>query len=249
MPLSDIISESEAIITESEFRGLTLRLIGGIGVWHACPSAAEPPFKRGYKDIDVIGTGKELRAISDFFMERGYRANQRFNAQYGGRRLVFIDDANDRRVDVFLDRFEMAHKFDFRGRLLLCKPALPVSDLLMSKLQIVKMDENDVKDVLVIFLDHEIGTDPCRDIEIKYITAYTSSDWGIYRTFTDNLTRALQHLSTLSDYNDLKVTLDKKILAFASEMEKSPKTARWKIRSAIGTRKKWYEDVSDVLEQ
>ncbi|MGC8661610.1 MAG: hypothetical protein ACP5TZ_03800 [Nitrososphaeria archaeon] len=229
-------------------KGLTIRLIGGIGIWHVCPSASKLLFKREYDDIDVIGLRNELKAISEFFNGVGYKANQRFNAIYGNRRLIFINEDNGRRVDVFFNRFEMSHKFDFKDRLFLCKPTLPVSDLLMTKLQIANLNEKDIKDILVIFLDHEFGAEPCRNIEPKYINKYTCSDWGIYKTFTDNLTKVSHYLYELPADKELKEVVGGKILTFTHEIEKSPKSANWKIRNIIGTRKRWYDDVSDLPE-
>lgn len=167
---------------------------------------------------------------------------------YGNRRLIFIDLNNGRRVDVFFDQFEMSHRFDFRDRLFLCKPALPISDLLMTKLQIVNLNEKDIKDILLIFLDHEFGAEPCQNIEPKYINKYTSSDWGIYRTFTDNLTKASRYLDELPADKELKNVVNGKILTLINKIEKSPKSTKWKIRSVIGTRKRWYEDVSELPE-
>ncbi|MEM3262082.1 MAG: hypothetical protein QXW72_06875 [Conexivisphaerales archaeon] len=241
-----MIRESEKVISESEARGLTLRLIGGIGIWHTCYSARIPPFKRDYNDIDVIGRKSESKAISEFFTDLGYRANQRFNALYGDRRLIFTNSGKT--VDLFFDDFVMSHKFNFSARLSLCKPALSISDLLITKLQIVNINEKDIIDLFAIFLDHEFGNEPCINIQVKYINRYTSSEWGIYRTFEDNLTKALNFLPKLSIKENLNDILKEKILAFMGDIEKSPKTAKWKIRNMIGTRKKWYYEVSELQD-
>ena len=52
-------------------------------------------------------------------------------------------DANRRRLDVFLDRFEMCHQLDLRDRLGLEPPTLPLADLLLTKLQVVETTDKD----------------------------------------------------------------------------------------------------------
>ncbi len=204
------------------------------------------PFKREYNDIDVIIPRNEAKVFYEFFNEIGYRENKRFNSLYGDRRLIFINADNGIKLDVFFDRFEMSHKFDFKNRLNICSKTLPISDLLMTKLQIVNLNQKDISDILAIFLDHEFGNEPCQNIEDKYILKYTSNDWGIYRTFTVNLIKAMQYLPQLSIENDLKYKINGKILAFMREIEMGSKTIKWKIRSIIGERKRWYELVSDL---
>ncbi|MEM4150956.1 MAG: hypothetical protein QXO39_06955, partial [Conexivisphaerales archaeon] len=68
------------------------------------------------------------------------------------------------------------------------------------------------------------------------------------RTFDDNLTKALNFLPKLSIKENLNDILKEKILAFMGDIEKSPKTAKWKIRNMIGTRKKWYYEVSELQD-
>lgn len=194
----------------------------------------------------MIGLGHESGAIAGLLNELGYKPLERFNALYGYNRLIFKNEKSGIKIDIFLDKFEMSHKFDFRSRVHLCKPSLPISDLLMSKLQIVNINEKDIKDTLVIFLDHEFGNDPCNNVEIKYINKYTSTNWGIYKTFTDNLKKILKFTPQIIIYDYHKEILSKKILFFSEELENPHKSITWKMRSIIGARKKWYEDVSNL---
>jgi hypothetical protein len=242
----DTISEAKNIIETSEIKGITLRLIGGIGVFYTCPSASKVPFNRTYNDIDMIGLSHESRAITGILNELGYKSLMRFNALYGYNRLIFKNEKNGIKIDIFLDKFEMSHRFDFRSRIHLCKPSVPISDLLMSKLQVVNINEKDIKDALVIFLDHEFGNDPCNNVETEYINKYTSTNWGLYKTFTDNLKKILKFTSQIKIYDYNKEVLNKKILFFSDELENSHKSIIWKMRSIIGARKKWYEDVSNL---
>lgn len=47
-----------------------------------------------------------------------------------GERLVFLGRDGYLKIDAWLELFRMAHTFDFKGRLELDSPTLPLSDLL-----------------------------------------------------------------------------------------------------------------------
>jgi len=59
-------------------------------------------------------------------------------------------------VDVFLDKFRMEQSLDFRQRLRLDDVTIPITDLLLTKLQIVELNEKDLKDIVAILEDHEL---------------------------------------------------------------------------------------------
>ena len=196
--------------------------------------------------MDVIIPRNEVRVFNEFLNKIGYIENKRFNALYGDRRLIFMNAVTGIKIDVFFDRFEMSHKFDFKDRLGLCSKTLPISDLLMTKLQIVNINQKDIMDILVIFLDHGFGNDSCQNIEAKYIAKHASDDWGKYRTFTANLSKAMQYLPQIPIENKLKDIINGRISALMKEIDTEKKTIKWKIRSIIGERKRWYELVSDL---
>jgi len=52
---------------------------------------------------------------------------------------------NGEHIDIFLDKFRMDHTLDFRKRLKLDNLTIPVTDLLLTKLQIVRIAEKDLK--------------------------------------------------------------------------------------------------------
>ena len=245
MPLKDVREEAERVLKEADRRGVVLRLLGGMAIWYACPSAKEGPLSRAYGDIDLIGYSRQSREISALFRDLGYKPRERFNALYGYKRLIFNDFENMRRVDVFLDVFEMAHKFDFKQRIGLCDRHLPITDLLFTKLQIVKINEKDLKDIVALVLDHEFGKDPCKNIELDYLAKVTSTDWGVYKTFTININKTLEYLGNLGLRDDERARVEERLRAMLKEIEERPKSMSWKIRAVIGESKKWYEEVEE----
>jgi len=240
-PLESLGDEAERILREAEAKGVTLKLLGGMAVSMRCLSASKAPLARRYVDIDVIGKRKEVSKINQLFKDLGYKARERFNALHGSR-LIFNDIKNQRRIDVFLDVFQMCHKFDFRDRLGLEPKTISLSDLLATKLQIVEINQKDVKDIFALFLDHEVAGEETLDkLNADYISKLCAEDWGIYKTFTSNLSKLAGFASTTGlDEEQTKLVMAR-VEALAKSIEAAPKSMSWKMRAAVGERKRWYD--------
>jgi len=240
-PLESLGEEADRILSGAEARKVTLRLLGGVAVVTRCPSASKPPFSRRYVDIDLIGRRKETAKINQLFRDLGYKPRERFNALHGSR-LIFNDMKNVRRVDVFLDVFQMCHKFDFRDRLELEPKTITMSDLLTTKLQIVEINEKDIKDILVLLLDHEVSTEEIADkINAQYIAKLCADDWGIYRTLAMNLDRIPDFVGSLNLDDEQRARITERAKSIRESIESSPKSMGWKMRATVGERRRWYE--------
>jgi len=216
-------------------------LLGGVAVVTRCPSASKPPFSRRYVDIDMIGRRKETAKINQLFKDLGYKPRERFNA-ISGSRLIFNDMKNIRRVDIFLDVFQMCHKFDFRDRLRLESMTITMSDLLSTKLQIVEMNEKDIKDILVMLLDHDVVMEEVADkVNASYIGKLCADDWGIYKTFTMNLDRIPEFVRRLSLDDEQRARIAGRSESLRKSIEHAPKSIGWKMRAAVGDKRRWYE--------
>jgi len=206
-----------------------------------CPSASKPPLGRKRVDIDVVGHRKETSKINQLFKDLGYKPRERFNA-IQVTRLIFNDLGNGRRVDIFLDVFEMCHKFDFKKRIDIEKKTLPLSDLLMTKLQIVEINEKDMKDIIAMLLDHEVSAEEVQDkINGSYIARLCSEDWGLYKTFTINLGKIPDYATRVGIDEQGKIHATEQADRLRGLIEGIPKSMGWKMRAAVGERRKWYE--------
>lgn len=242
MSAEELIKEARVLIEEASKRGLTLRTFGGVAIIYHCPSAHAPPLLRKIADIDLFGLSKEASSIKKVFTELAYVPSEMFNALHGNKRLLFFESQNNVRRDVFLDFFEMCHRFDFRKRLALGSFSIPLADLLMTKLQVVEIEERDYKDLFAILLDHELGnSDDEETINKEYIADICSGDWGIYKTFTKNLQLTLSHLEKSNLEKGQREIVEEKIRRLLETMNAKPKSLKWKLRSLIGERMSWYE--------
>jgi hypothetical protein len=240
-PLVGLQDEARRLLQASSDKGVVLRLLGGVAIAMRCPSASREGLRRDYLDLDFVGHEKQSRAVGDFFIEMGYQPRPRFNAMMGGKRLIFNDLANERRVDIFLDVFEMCHKFDFGERVGLEPLTLPLADLLATKLQIVQINEKDLKDMTALFLDHDVGSGDGEMINGPYLTRLCSNDWGAYKTFTMNLAKLGASIDSYGLTSPEVDTTSARIGKLAYLIEKEPKSLAWKMRARVGEKKTWYE--------
>ena len=204
-----------------------------------CPSAKRPTLTRQYVDIDLVGLSKQSASIRHFFDQLGYTPRDRFNAMYGDRRLIFNDSEHQRRVDVFLDVFEMCHTLNLKDRLQLDGLTIPLADMLATKLQIVEVTQKDYKDMMAILLDNEIGNSDDRMINGGYLAKLCGGDWGIYKTMTMTLGR-LSNAVPEFQLGDDGVVVETRIKALLKMIEDEPKSLKWKMRAKIGERTPWY---------
>src|SRR6266852_4722279 len=235
---SNALEAATQIIDLAEKKGVRLRLLGGLAFKKLCPSASDPRYFRENKDIDLMGKREDSRKIVKIMETLGYRPRELFNKLNLGQRLIYYDIANKRRVDLFLDEFVMCHKFNFKVNILAGTYTLPITQLLMTKLQVVEKTEKEYKDLTVAFYDFDVTSGPdgiCGD----EIADLCSKDWGLYTTFRKSL-KALEAKAANLDGNE-QVRVTQRIQKLMAVMDSAPKTFSWRMRARIGERQRWYD--------
>jgi len=242
-PLPDLLQESRRILSAAGADGITLKLVGGVAIRFSCPSSTKDSLIRGYGDADLVGRASETKKIKDLFHRLGYAPRESFNAMQGGRRLIFNDMTNKRRVDIFQDYFEMCHKFDLRQRLTLRKKTLPLADLLETKLQIVQMNDKDHRDLIALLIDHALGEeDGGEEINASHVAGLCADDWGIYKTFTVSIRKVLGSLDNYALDKADRDAAEGRAMKLLEVMEAAPKSLKWRLRARVGERVAWYEN-------
>jgi hypothetical protein len=152
-------------------------------------------------------------------------------------------------VDVFYDKLEMCHTLDLRGRLELDKPTISLADLLLEKMQIVEINEKDIKDCIVLLRAHNVGSSDRENIDANYVAKLLSEDWGFYWTVTTNLKKIRE---LMPNYEALaeedRKDVNSKIENLLTRIEETPKSMGWKMRAKIGTKKRWYNEVDAITD-
>ena len=242
MPIENIYEETKRILSAAEQRGTVLRLLGGMAIRFHCESAESQPLTRKYVDVDLVGHAKQSKQIKALFTDLGYSPRTRFNAMHGDKRLVFNDLEHERRVDIFLDVFEMCHKFDFKDRLEIDPRTLPLADLVATKLQVVQTTEREYKDLLCLLLDHPVGTrDDPDTINGAYLAKLASDDWGIYMTFKQTAQSLISALPSCGLAPDKQQVIKDRTQQILDMIKEAPKSIRWKMRARVGEKVTWYE--------
>ncbi|HXR61629.1 MAG TPA: hypothetical protein VN732_09900 [Solirubrobacterales bacterium] len=243
-PLEDPVAEGGRIVDAAAARSLPLRALGGVAVGMRCPSGRRPPLAREYGDIDLATEAKARGQVIDFMESLGYAGDREFNMLHGHRRLYFYDERNRRQVDVFVNEAHLCHRIDFRPRLEADSRTLSLADLTVLKLQVVETNEKDYLDLCALFADHELTEDDS-GINVSYIASLTASDWGLWRTLTSVAERSEQFALDLPGFEPREV-VSERLHELRVQLDRSPKTRSWKLRSRIGERKRWYELPEEV---
>ena len=237
------IEEAVRICETAAGEGITVRLAGGLAIQYLTPEF--PPRGGDGQDLDLATLSSDRRSLTQFLTGRGYVADQTFNALYGHKQLYFQSAETGRSLDVLVDRLHMCHTVEFAGRLGRMPVTLDLTDLLLTKLQIVELNEKDAQDVLYLCSAYPVrdGDEP-GTIGLDRIRPIVGNDWGWWRTITLNLDRII---ALASDDRGKLIPAGgqhhpvEQLAALATAIDAAPKSLRWKARAKVGERVRWYE--------
>lgn len=242
--LPDPVAEGNRIAAAAAGRGFPLRLLGGVAVAVLCPSSRRPPLERAYGDIDFATTGASREGVLALMEELGYQGDREFNVLHGHRRLYFWDEQNQRQVDGFVNEANLCHRVELKSRIEVMPLTLSLADLTVLKLQVVETNEKDYLDLCAIFADHELTEDDV-GINWRYIAELTAADWGLWRTVGMVCERTQEFSLRLPDFQAAEQVANR-LQELRSKLDTVPKGRRWRMRSRVGDRKRWYEIPEEV---
>jgi hypothetical protein len=242
----DVVSEGERLLGAAKAGGIPLRLLGGVAIRLRALREPLPAFERPYEDLDFATTKRGRREAPAFFREQGYEPHTSFNALHGQERLLFFDTENDRQVDVFVGGFSMCHRIPLDDRLELDPISIPLAELLLTKLQVIELNEKDVRDTLWLLLDHPVGEGDGDMLNAGQVARLCADDWGLWRTITQNLTVCCGYAGTFELPQEARSLAEKRLDALLERIEAEPKSRAWRLRARIGDRKRWYDLPEEV---
>jgi hypothetical protein len=253
MPVEHLeyVDRAVELVEQARAQGLELRILGSLAYRLHCPQniALFEQMERDLTDVDLAARSDQRKDVREFMRERGYVIDQDVVVATEGKRYCFTEPSTAMAVDVFFDELYFCHPIPLRDRLALDYPTITPTDLLLEKMQIVEINPKDVKDALVLLLEHGLESDSKEGIDARYIARLLADDWGFYYTMTRNLEKLRHHIR---DYGALTESqgqvVDGRITDLEQEIEKEPKTKKWRLRARIGPRKRWYQEVADKSE-
>src|SRR5882757_7278518 len=245
-PLGDPVQEAQRLLAMARAEGLTVRLLGGVAV--AIRSASQLPaaLRRSYKDLDFVTVKSDAARFNSLLVGAGYEADERFNTIHGAQRLLHYDRANGKQLGTFVDAVAMCHQLDLRKRLPPDSDTLTPADLLLTKLQIVEVNDKDLSDAIALLLVHPIGQRGPGTVNLDELEPILRADWGWYTTITDNLAKVGARVHGVDLEPDARARVADRISELDAAIQAFPKTVKWTLRSKIGRRMPWYDLPEEV---
>jgi hypothetical protein len=246
VPEQDIPAEGTRLLEAAASRGVPLRLIGGVAVRLRAGDRYPAGLDREYADVDFVtaaGAGRDVEAL---MTEEGYEPYHEFNVINGSRRLLFFDHSHDRQADVFVGSFVMCHEIPVSRRLEVDEVSIPLAELLLTKLQIVELNEKDIRDALALIASHGLAEADGDTVNAGQVAELCASDWGLWRTITKNLDALRAHVGNYELDADERARIEERIAALLERIEQEPKSMSWRIRARVGERVRWYDLPEEV---
>jgi len=245
------LSEACSLIEGAQKQGIILRVMGPIALHLYFPQyvdlyhSMERLGERVFTDIDFASYGKCRGKIVPFFQSRGYEIEKRAAMISGNTRHIYFGGAVPM-VDVFYDQLAYNHPIDYKGRLEIHPQCVSLADLLLQKLQIVQINDKDLKDAMLLLLAAPLGDNDNDAINCKYVAKRMADDWGFYYTATTNLKKVKTASFDVAALDGKqRAVITEKADQILKRIEDEPKTGNWQRRAKVGTQKIWYNPVED----
>jgi hypothetical protein len=260
----DPLPEALGLARAAAVAGLGVKLLGGLAVRVICPDF--PPRLRAGQDMDFACLGKGRKDVAAFLERSGCQPDKRFNNLNGDRQMYF-NAPSGRPVDVMVNQLVMCHTLDFRPAFGELPFTVSAMDVLLSKLQIVELNEKDAWDIFQLLSGVPLavpgsppgaapgartpdgpGSGSGASLDPARFAKVVGADWGWWRTVTgslDQLPGLAAERPQLIPANAWYDPLDqaRQLREIADSV---PKGMKWKLRANVGDRVRWYELPEEV---
>lgn len=232
--------EALRIIEVTDENKIPIRLLGGMAIYICSPCAKAEPYLRVINDLDFVVPKKKAYALEKLLEKNGYQGDHEFNSIHGEYRLLFHSDLVE--LDIFVGEFAQCHRMKLEKYIPTTKTTIPLANLLLTKLQIIEINQKDIVDILALLHDHEVidEGDSNEIISMDEMNAILSDDWGWYTTCMDNLAKIQQFVQEFIISPDQNLLLQK-IVFIQSQAQCAKKSLKWTLRSKVGRKVQWYE--------
>ena len=241
------LAEGRRIVDAARAAGLVVRVMGPLALHYYFPGRVdlyarlERLGERYFTDIDVVAYGKSAGRLRGLMEALGYDCDLDTLMMTGKTRQIYYGGAVPM-IDVFFDKLDYCHEVDFQDRLEFDDYCISLSDVALQKLQIVEINDKDLKDLEFLLTVAEIGDDEARKVNRSYIAGRLAADWGFWYTATTNLGRVKDHVNGVNALDDAqKAQVRRRCDELLARLEAEPKTKDWHKRAKKGPAKIWYK--------
>jgi hypothetical protein len=233
-------------------RRVVMRLIGALAFRTHCPQFGyiQDALGRVFTDIDFASYRHFFKDIVPLLTALGYEEDKMVTRLFSDVRLLFHDPIYGRHIDIFFDNLDFSHVIPLKGRLEADNPTLPLAELFLEKMQIAQINEKDLIDTIMLLREHPIGMSDDQAINCQVVCELLANDWGFWRTVTGNLLIVEEFLERYPQLTgDDRQVVRERLHEMRAKIDATPKTNRWKLRSRVGERIKWYKDVEELAHR
>ena len=242
-----LLAEARRILSAANAAS-SLRLTGSVAVQLRCPLfGAIARRGRDIRDIDFAAYKREAKPVQQMLAGLGYREDREVAVVSEGNRAIFEHPDTGLHLDVFYDKLDFCHVISLAGRLELDRPTVPLAELALGKLQIVKINEKDLVDLMVLLLEHPWREGDEGGINLTRIARLCAEDWGMWRTTTINLEKLAGFSAAHPALDSVgRHRLKAQVESLNRRLETEAKPLSWRVRAKLGDRVKWYREVDEV---
>ncbi len=239
---TNICNTAKNVVDEAKNLDITSRLYGGCAVWLNNYEFKNLLSQKGrvLKDIDLFSYSTEKERLKNLLIKIGYEPAVQSPVSSFYMNVFY---KNDLKLEVVYDSLRYCHdieinKYDFRDQY-----TLNLSDLLLSKLQIVQLSETDIYDLWVLLFRLFKMEKQEQKKEIQSLISVLSINWEFYYTVKMNINKLMDKKSSeifIIKYAEMNYFLKN----LENEIEQCTKSLAWKLRSIVGTKLKWYKEIN-----
>jgi hypothetical protein len=241
----EIGDEARRVVARATERGEILRIAGGVAFQLRVAGRLTLP-RPPLGDIDLVAPAKRERRVVALLTELGYTGEKEFNARHGDRRLIFWDEARNRKLEVFVGRFVMCHELPIAARLEVEPETLALAELLLTKLQIIELNEKDLADMHSLIVTHDVGDSDDDQINAARIASLCGSDWGLHHTVSLTLSRLGEDPPSYTLTADQRALVQERVGKLQRAIDEQPKSMSWRMRARVGERVQWYIEPEEI---
>ena len=249
MEHQEFLDNAFQIVDQGQKQDAVLRLLGSVAFYIHCPAygSFQAKANRYFTDLDFAAYFKHYDAIQKIFEKLGFQEDREAAVVYTRQRLVLDNMKSSLHVDIFFDKLDFCHPIPWANRLEVDSPTIPLAELLLEKMQIVRLNEKDVIDTLMLVREHPINYGDSETINARRIADLCAHSWGLWRTITMNLRKISEFSEKYNwlDTEDREVIQDR-IKELLDIINNQPKSTAWKLRNQIGDRVKWYTEIHEI---
>jgi hypothetical protein len=243
------LAEGKRIVDAARQVDIAMRVMGPLALHYYFPEQIELYARlerlgdRYFTDIDCAAYGKTSGKMPKFMETLGYECDLQTMMSSGKTRHIYYGGPVPM-IDVFFDKLDYCHEVNYKDRLELDPYCVALADIVLQKLQIVEINDKDLKDIEYLFITCEIGDDDDHRINQNYIAKRFADDWGFWYTATQlNLERVKKHCDTVPALTpEMRERVKAQADKLLARVEAEPKTKAWNKRAKKGASKIWYNE-------